>query len=580
MGEVASQNEHVAPSGLRPKRLVGLWIICVLFGSNGFSAVAMALRAKPLGIAVFGAMALVSFALALGLWVRSRVAWFAACALIVLAFLCPVADVLRKDSTQHNAVEELILDGILFGYLLFLGGYLWFRRRYFKVPAPQKPRLLSVSAAVAGAVVILPGIARTLLYTIDDAPKAFPRLELKAESVPDEQNAFLVLQETMKRFPESGRDEVYELIYPSADKGTPAGTAEWKAKAREALDKYRGCLDGAERMLILPRFQPPVPTSYRDWYDRNEFEWLNYLGALGCLLALRSELEALDGKYAEALRDAGKLQGIGKLLLEQNDGLVAYHWARDNTVLALRVLRRSASEGGATKALLAPVIGQVPGDADLKQSLVRAAAFDFAGDQLCLRAWRDDPRLSPVGELGIRKMYSGLLRHREPFLKLNITRNALGECYQGMLDRADRYRPPAPEAGTPRYGGNWQQPGSFRFLRNGLGEIFLLETEPNVDRDVLEYFRLKAEARLTRVFLGLRCYQLENGRLPATLDELMPKYLAEVPVDPFTERPFVYEPDAAPPRLRSVGPDQKPDAPDAREKDDIVLELDFPVPAN
>lgn len=576
--QVGQPENPEAPAAGRPKRLPGLWIICVLFGTNGFGAVALAFLAQPLGIAVFGAMALVSFALALGLWVRSRIAWFAAFALVALAFLCPVTDVLRKDSTNHNAVEELIFDGILFGYLLLVGGYLWFRRRYFKVPAPQKPKLLSVSAAVAAAVVIVPGIARTLLYTIDDVPQAFPRLELKAESAPDEQNAFLVLQETMKRFPEAGRDEVRGLLYRSADNGMRAGRAEWKGKAQETLDKYRGCLDGAEKMLVLRRFQPPVPTSYRDWNYRDESGWLDYSDALGCLLALRSELQALDGKWAEALRDAGRLEGIGRLLLEQNDGLFVYHRGRRITLFGLEELRKAAAGGGATKALVAPAISQVPGDAELKQSLVRAAAFDFAGYQFALRAWRDDPAASPVRELEIEKMYSGLLRHREPFFKVNITRNALGECYQGLLDRTDRYRPPAPEAGTPRYGRNWRPPGSFRFLRNGAGEILLLETEPNVDRDVREYFSLKAQARLTQVFLALRCYQLETGRLPATLDELAPKYIPQVPVDPFTEKPFIYDPDATPPRMLSVGPDQKGDAPDAEEKDDIVVELSFPPP--
>jgi hypothetical protein len=504
----------------------------------------------------------------------------------VLSFSYPIYSVLRANST----IDDLVFDGILFGYLLLLGGYLWFRRRYFWVPASQKPGLRSVSAAVAAAVVILPVTAWTLLKTIDDAPQAFPRLEVRAESVPDDQNAFLVLQETMKRFPDAGGeeveglhevywlDEVYGLLYRGVERGRPVEPSEWKAKARKTLEKYRGCLEGAEKMLALPRFQPPVLTTYRDWYDRYESDWLDYANALGRLLAMRSELETLDGNCAEALREAEKLEGLGRLLLEQNDGPYVYHRGRGLTLFGLSMLCAAASGGSATKALLAPLISQVPGDAELHQSLVRAKAFEFAGDQLCLQGWRDEPGASPIRELAIEKMFSGLLRHREPFIKVSMTRNVLGKWYQEVLDRADRYRPPAPEAGTPRNGGDLQEPGLLRFLRNGLGELFLTESAPNVDGELREYFGLKAQLRLTQVFLALRCYQLENGRLPGALDELAPEYFAKVPVDPFTEEAFIYEPQSTPPRLASVGPDQKLDAPGAEEEDDILVELSFPAP--
>ena len=56
---------------------------------------------------------------------------------------------------------------------------------------------------------------------------------------------------------------------------------------------------------------------------------------------------------------------------------------------------------------------------------------------------------------------------------------------------------------------------------------------------------------------------------------VLPEFLDEVPVDPFTEKPFIYEPGADPPRLLSVGPDQELDAEgeDEDERDDILVEL-------
>jgi hypothetical protein len=77
-------------------------------------------------------------------------------------------------------------------------------------------------------------------------------------------------------------------------------------------------------------------------------------------------------------------------------------------------------------------------------------------------------------------------------------------------------------------------------------------------------------------------YRLAEGTLPDTLGALAPEFLDGVPVDPFTEKPFIYEPDADPPRLLSVRPDQQLDAEGEAdpERDDIVVELNFTATAS
>jgi hypothetical protein len=92
------------------------------------------------------------------------------------------------------------------------------------------------------------------------------------------------------------------------------------------------------------------------------------------------------------------------------------------------------------------------------------------------------------------------------------------------------------------------------------------------------YFRRVADIRLTQLLVALRCYHLDNARLPTGLDELVPKYLKDVPLDPFTEKPLLYEPEAEPPRVRSVGPDQKLGRSRREDGDDQVVEVKFAVP--
>jgi hypothetical protein len=80
---------------------------------------------------------------------------------------------------------------------------------------------------------------------------------------------------------------------------------------------------------------------------------------------------------------------------------------------------------------------------------------------------------------------------------------------------------------------------------------------PAYDRFVLQQYRGRAERRLVATALALRLYAVEHGgEYPQTLDELLPKYLPAVPIDPFAsgEKPLSYsadDPEA--PLVYSVG---------------------------
>jgi hypothetical protein len=81
---------------------------------------------------------------------------------------------------------------------------------------------------------------------------------------------------------------------------------------------------------------------------------------------------------------------------------------------------------------------------------------------------------------------------------------------------------------------------------------------PSMERATLTHFRNTAERRLTATALAVRHYTLDHGGTPPEkLDELVPKYLPAVPLDPFalTPQPIKYANDADKPRLYSVGED-------------------------
>jgi hypothetical protein len=67
--------------------------------------------------------------------------------------------------------------------------------------------------------------------------------------------------------------------------------------------------------------------------------------------------------------------------------------------------------------------------------------------------------------------------------------------------------------------------------------------------------RIVAYERLLAAELSLRCCQSATARPPARLAELVPNYLSQVPLDPFTGRSLIYRPQGTNWLLYSVGPD-------------------------
>jgi len=93
------------------------------------------------------------------------------------------------------------------------------------------------------------------------------------------------------------------------------------------------------------------------------------------------------------------------------------------------------------------------------------------------------------------------------------------------------------------------------------------------ERPVERHFRSLAERHLAAAALAIRVYAIDHGgRLPADLDDLVPRYLAAIPTDPMAAggRRLGYLPDPADPILYSVGNDGVDDGGDPEPSRECV----------
>lgn len=88
--------------------------------------------------------------------------------------------------------------------------------------------------------------------------------------------------------------------------------------------------------------------------------------------------------------------------------------------------------------------------------------------------------------------------------------------------------------------------------------------------------RYEAKQRLATIGLALAAYRARHEEYPAELSELVPDYVAEVPLDPYTDAPFVYQLNGTGYILYALGPNLVDDGGiDVSENDfDIILRVD------
>ncbi len=107
----------------------------------------------------------------------------------------------------------------------------------------------------------------------------------------------------------------------------------------------------------------------------------------------------------------------------------------------------------------------------------------------------------------------------------------------------------------------------YKSMGKDVGNILAIRMLPLIH----SFFRISDQniqmRRNLHVAVALAAYRSDNRHYPESLEELVPKYIASIPNDFFTNQPPIYRPNGAGYRLYSVGPNGKDD--DGRSWPDI-----------
>lgn len=407
------------------------------------------------------------------------------------------------------------------------------RRRF-----PRLRKFIIRSAIVFGIVLILLAVRAI----IDEKPQPNDDLEPKSlAEVADKDNAFLVILRAISAYvPPKSHDTQLIASYLNRDEDYDDAVSAGVDDA--AVQSFSRDNHEALQLLLeastLPRYRESfliAQPDADDTYAPAEFsEYSKKLRRLALLARIEGWQSARLGDYARVEEVVRCLLNVGRLSLMNLEHSI--NWLPNNFCqqVAHSILRDLAQQPLPDLDGLKRMARELPSLGSSSAEL--ASVFRCEHSQALRRLQREWPARIPF------------------FYKPEQTRNLLGTRCRLGIQRLDENGSDWTTWGNPGLlggleylaGGNsngWEYVGAFCFV---------------LDTYLISIQVTKADRSATQLLLALRAFELERGAMPSSLDELVPEYLRELPLDPQGDgEGFHYFPDER--RVASVMHDDPDD---------------------
>jgi hypothetical protein len=444
-------------------------------------------------------------------------------------------------------------------------------------------KVLLVLGLILGASLLALAVL-VAVVSIDEAPPFDDDLRVVRLDIPDDQNAFTYFQQAVDKLDLPKDDEpvmdspapppkVKPMPGEEPDPNAPpptrtqrwnaltAGYVEWDQPiVDEFLKRNAEALALWERGLAAPHYQTPLEGRYSYLM---EIPWCYSHLSLANVVSVRGHDRARRGDHEGAFDDALRLARFGQQIETGKGCLVEYMVGLTFKEMGESLMREQVKTCTLPSSRLRHYAAELARYPCVAQGLADAWRVEYA----CQANTIDDfysGRMTLEDIVWVFRAYPESLRHRVERLvdrvlwrvavavsfKPNRTRRAFAETMRKAIDDAPKHYEAARQldASVPEFkilrsvlSGNLTGEVLYRILIPGLRGPNKMKCQTNV------------QVAATRTLLAVKAYKLDKGRLPETLEQLVPEYLDAVPIDDFDGKPLRYN--AAKKIIYSVGED-------------------------
>lgn len=388
----------------------------------------------------------------------------------------------------------------------------------------------------------------------DEPPPLDDDLRLETVEVPEERNGFHLLSQAAMKVA-IPNDENGRSIMVMVHEGK-----EWdETLVRQALEMNAEVFRLVEESLSRPAHRIPGPFSVG-----MPIPYLLGLRDICDLHEVRSRALAREGRDEEAFEAAWKLMRFGQAVQDSQGTLIHYLVGTAVKCVACRQMRWLLSMSRLTSGDLVAHGRRLQGVESSTGALANAFRREY---EMLRNALEDIASLEKIGEIEDRGFTKRIMIRIRFFYQPNGTRRLAAELYRSLIANLGKRfseREPLP----------FEMPE--RLTENVYGKVvtsFLLET---LEKAATRTMNEEVEISATRLLIAMKRYQLETGKLPEALADLVPKYIDRIPEDPFDGKPLRYSPGKK--LIYSIGSDlEDSGGTEDEEKQGDAEEPTFPV---
>ena len=385
--------------------------------------------------------------------------------------------------------------------------------------------LLIVCAALLAVAALVPALLFNHIRVInrDIEPPDVSDLALEPrEDVPDEENAltwFLKARDALA--PETDENgEWFSLRYHlHTNRADLASVAKIVAENELVFQHLR-------QGVSYPHCVFPAIVHF----DDPTVSLINFR-LLGSLLVGRSLLEQDKGDDDTAMRDLETLSRLGQLMRQTPSCLVEVLMGCSFEGMAFDEIQRLARNPRLSEPQLKTLLEEVERTPPYADSLRHAIKAEFHWQNLVIDEVKTRRSFLLIHPSWIVKFISryGFLPNQTKLDTANLFRSRLANVDLFYSD-ANRLTPPVQ---IPTF--------SQLFLkRNGGGALLYSLTAMGDDYYLGARCELETQLAATKIILACHLFQRATGRMPETLDELVPDYFSSIPLDPYDGQLFRY----------------------------------------
>lgn len=370
--------------------------------------------------------------------------------------------------------------------------------------------------------------ARKGALQVQGMPTTLEELDAFYTAVPDDENAALIYLDAVDAFRNVGRElsDKIPIVYgqqPMPDLGTPLDPAVLDA-AQRLLEVNAETLRLAHEAAAYPRARYPIDLTRGPQVN---LPHLANIRNLARLLALHANVKAQQGDTQGATESIVAILGLA-------------HSLSNEPILVSQLVRVAVT--GIAAEHFARVVSLGPLEPDQLDAIDAAFAGDqnpetFARALIGERTFALDAM--PASNLAAKWLFAfdRLERLRQYGALIAAIRQDTPTMHRAF-DAAENY-----------------QPTTFRRFTAPLTSILL----PALGRTQYAFLRKWAQADAVRCIAAIETYRLDTGQLPESLGALVPNYLDDLPIDPYTEQPLIYRTLDPGYVVYSVGPNETDD---------------------